>query len=380
VAPTFDPYSALGVPRDATQAQISAARRRLSREYHPDVNSDPGAAARFAEIQQAFDLLSDPATRVEDGPPPSSPPVFPAASRSAPVVVRRRKSAGPAILGLVTLGFIVFWAFAVQGGGGGTPTPTETQTTPPVQPTSVPQVRAAAPLVTPAFQLSSQYSADTLALREAGVEGQPTLRGDELLLSVDGPPGSPSSCINVNVPAADGQNTDAFPAPAITEEPVGTVTVHGRAEMAFPAAIPGSYLVNPECQSDQSADSLIPLGSVTADNLGVIDLGHDAMVIFGAHTSGNVTTVSYGAIGDGTNYLYPPADDACIDSRASGSGQTVWQPVQDQVSQQVTSAYQWLRTGTMVFRDPDGQSPRGGFFFDCGLDTPDEVPTDVTVP
>ncbi len=63
MAPTFDPYSALGVPRDASRAQISAARRRLSRQYHPDVNSDPGAAARFAEVQQAFELLSDPAAR-----------------------------------------------------------------------------------------------------------------------------------------------------------------------------------------------------------------------------------------------------------------------------------------------------------------------------
>jgi hypothetical protein len=72
--------------------------------------------------------------------------------------------------------------------------------------------------------------------------------------------------------------------------------------------------------------------------------------------------------------------DACIDSGAADSGRSVWQPVQDQVSQQVTSAYQWLRTGTMVFRDPGGQSPRGEFFFDCGLDTPAELPTDVTVP
>ena len=492
MALAFDPYSALGVPRDATRTQIAEARRRLSREYHPDVNSDPGAVARFAEIQQAFELLSDPAARAAydrtrtvkgreaapgifvapdtvdfkvlrsgqpgtdaeitvswtgqvparitsgteddwwttlqatmpdpsrvvfslraqaragtangeklgqftvtlddttvavaltarvEGVPPAPPaPVFPPAPRPAPVVVRHRKSTGPAILSLLTVGFTVFWAFVVQGGGGGTPASTETQTTPPVQPTLVPQVRAAAPGVTPAFRLSSQYSADAVALAEAGIGGQPTLRGDELLLSVNALPGSPSSCINIIVPAADVPSADGFPVPAITEEPIGTVTVHGRAEAAFPAAIPGSYLVNPECRFDQSADSLIPLGSVTAGNLGVIDLDHDAMVIFAAHTSGGVTTVSYGAVGDSTDDRYPPADEACIDNGVAGSGQVVWQPVQDQVSQQVTSTHQWLRTGTMVFRDHHGRSPRGGFFFDCELDTPDEAPADVTIP
>jgi DnaJ domain len=59
----FDPYTVLGVPRDATGAQIAQARRRLSRQYHPDVNSAPDAAARFDEVQQAFTVLSDPAAR-----------------------------------------------------------------------------------------------------------------------------------------------------------------------------------------------------------------------------------------------------------------------------------------------------------------------------
>jgi hypothetical protein len=60
-----DPYAVLGVPRDASEDQIAQARRRLSREYHPDVNPAPGAAARFDEVQQAFHLLSDPAARSE---------------------------------------------------------------------------------------------------------------------------------------------------------------------------------------------------------------------------------------------------------------------------------------------------------------------------
>jgi curved DNA-binding protein CbpA len=58
-----DPYAVLGVPRDASEDQIAQARRRLSREYHPDVNPAAGAAARFDQVQQAFRLLSDPATR-----------------------------------------------------------------------------------------------------------------------------------------------------------------------------------------------------------------------------------------------------------------------------------------------------------------------------
>jgi curved DNA-binding protein CbpA len=65
VALGSDPYAVLEVHRDASDSQIAQARRRLSREYHPDVNSAPDAAARFAEVQQAFDLLSDPAARAE---------------------------------------------------------------------------------------------------------------------------------------------------------------------------------------------------------------------------------------------------------------------------------------------------------------------------
>jgi hypothetical protein len=53
-----DPYAVLGVSRDASDDQIAQARRRLSREYHPDVNPAPDAAARFDEVQQAYHRLS----------------------------------------------------------------------------------------------------------------------------------------------------------------------------------------------------------------------------------------------------------------------------------------------------------------------------------
>lgn len=68
-----DPYAVLGVPRTATDAQIAQARRRLSRQYHPDVNPDPDSVAHFKQVQEAFELLSNPAARAEydvtHGPP-----------------------------------------------------------------------------------------------------------------------------------------------------------------------------------------------------------------------------------------------------------------------------------------------------------------------
>ncbi len=73
MAPRFDPYAVLGVSRDATADQIAQARRRLSRQYHPDVNAAPDAAARFDEVQRAFHLLSDPAAARPGGDHPGPP-------------------------------------------------------------------------------------------------------------------------------------------------------------------------------------------------------------------------------------------------------------------------------------------------------------------
>jgi curved DNA-binding protein len=58
-----DFYDILGVPRNAGQDDIQRAYRRLAREYHPDVNHDPGAEERFKEASEAYDVLSDPQTR-----------------------------------------------------------------------------------------------------------------------------------------------------------------------------------------------------------------------------------------------------------------------------------------------------------------------------
>src|SRR5271166_6274662 len=61
---TRDYYDVLGVPRDADDAEIKKAFRRLARELHPDVNRhDPHAEDKFKEAAEAYEVLSDPERR-----------------------------------------------------------------------------------------------------------------------------------------------------------------------------------------------------------------------------------------------------------------------------------------------------------------------------
>ena len=59
-----DYYGTLGVPRDASQADLKKAFRKLARKHHPDVNKgDDEAEQRFKEVNEAYDVLSDPEKR-----------------------------------------------------------------------------------------------------------------------------------------------------------------------------------------------------------------------------------------------------------------------------------------------------------------------------
>jgi molecular chaperone DnaJ len=59
-----DYYEVLGVGRDADEAAVKKAFRRLARELHPDVNAhDPDAEAKFKEAAEAYEVLSDPERR-----------------------------------------------------------------------------------------------------------------------------------------------------------------------------------------------------------------------------------------------------------------------------------------------------------------------------
>lgn len=58
-----DYYEVLGVPRTANADEIRRAHRKLARQFHPDVNKSPDAARKFAELQQAYEVLSDTGKR-----------------------------------------------------------------------------------------------------------------------------------------------------------------------------------------------------------------------------------------------------------------------------------------------------------------------------
>jgi len=54
-----DYYEVLGVGRDASEAQVKSAYRRLARKFHPDVNKASDAATKFKEATEAYETLSD---------------------------------------------------------------------------------------------------------------------------------------------------------------------------------------------------------------------------------------------------------------------------------------------------------------------------------
>ncbi|SAL00547.1 chaperone protein DnaJ [Caballeronia fortuita] len=58
-----DYYAVMGVPRNATEAEIKTAYRKLARKFHPDLNQDENAEKRFKEVGEAYQVLKDPEKR-----------------------------------------------------------------------------------------------------------------------------------------------------------------------------------------------------------------------------------------------------------------------------------------------------------------------------
>jgi curved DNA-binding protein len=60
-----DYYEVLGVSRDADADAVQRAYRQQARKHHPDVAKDPGAEDRFKEVNEAYQVLSDPGARAK---------------------------------------------------------------------------------------------------------------------------------------------------------------------------------------------------------------------------------------------------------------------------------------------------------------------------
>ncbi len=58
-----DYYKILGVSRDSKPDDIRKAYRKLAKQYHPDINKDPGAEDKYKEINEAYEVLKDPEKR-----------------------------------------------------------------------------------------------------------------------------------------------------------------------------------------------------------------------------------------------------------------------------------------------------------------------------
>lgn len=58
-----DYYKIMGLKRDASQADVKRAHRKLARKFHPDVSHEPNAEEKFKEVGEAYEVLKDPEKR-----------------------------------------------------------------------------------------------------------------------------------------------------------------------------------------------------------------------------------------------------------------------------------------------------------------------------
>ncbi|KAG5190949.1 hypothetical protein JKP88DRAFT_197076, partial [Tribonema minus] len=56
-------YTVLGVARSATAKDIRQAYRKLALKFHPDKNSEAGAADKFKEVTEAYEIIGDESAR-----------------------------------------------------------------------------------------------------------------------------------------------------------------------------------------------------------------------------------------------------------------------------------------------------------------------------
>lgn len=60
-----DYYEILGVTRSASEAEMKSAYRKMALKWHPDKNKEPGAEAKFKEINEAYEVVSNPQKRAK---------------------------------------------------------------------------------------------------------------------------------------------------------------------------------------------------------------------------------------------------------------------------------------------------------------------------